>query len=61
MVLKNIGAGQRKQTWLPQGKGGMDALGVWDYHIHTTIYKIDNQQGPTVRHTELCSIFCDNL
>lgn len=23
-------------------------LGVWDEHIHTTIYKVDNQQGPTL-------------
>ena len=30
-----------------QGKWGRDKLGVWDKHIHTTIYKIDNQQGPT--------------
>jgi len=27
---------------------GRNKLGVWDEHIHTTIYKIDNQQGPTV-------------
>ena len=27
---------------------GRDKLGVWDCHIHTTIFKIDNQQGPTV-------------
>ena len=26
---------------------GRDKLGVWDLHIQTTIYKIDNQQGPT--------------
>ena len=26
-------------------KGGK--LGVWDQQIHTTIYKIDNQQRPT--------------
>ena len=25
-----------------------DKSGVWDWHIHTTIYKIDKQQGPTV-------------
>ena len=25
-----------------------DKLGAWDLHTHTTIYKIDNQQGPTV-------------
>ena len=27
---------------------GRDSLGVWDGHVHTTIFKIDNQQGPTV-------------
>ena len=31
-----------------RGKVGRDKLGDWDWHIHTTIYKIDNQQGPTV-------------
>ena len=25
-----------------------DKLGVWDCHIHITVHKIDNQQGPTV-------------
>ena len=34
---------------LPKGRGGgRDKLGVWDLHRHTTIYKIDNQQGPAV-------------
>ena len=28
--------------------GGRDKLGVWDEQIHTTIYKMDKQQGPTV-------------
>ena len=23
-------------------------LGVWDEHIHTAVYKIDNEQGSTV-------------
>ena len=31
-----------------QGERGGDKLGDWDWHTHTTIYKIDNQQGPTV-------------
>ena len=22
--------------------------GVWDGHVHTAIFKMDNQQGPTV-------------
>ena len=28
--------------------GGRDRLGVWDWHVHTAIFKIDDQQGPTV-------------
>ena len=28
--------------------GGRDNWGVWDWHVHTAIFKIDNQQGPTV-------------
>ena len=28
--------------------GGRDKSGAWDEHTHTTMYKIDNQQGPTV-------------
>ena len=28
--------------------GGVDNSGAWDEHTHITIYKIDNQQGPTV-------------
>ena len=40
---------QKTNLWLPMGKGwGRDKLGIWDEHIYTTIYKIDNQQGPTV-------------
>ena len=27
--------------------GGRDRLRVWDWHVHTAIFKIDNQQGPT--------------
>ena len=40
----------RKQTYVYQrGKVvGRDKLGVWNSQIHTTIYEIDNQQGPTV-------------
>ena len=31
-----------------KGERGRDKLGVWDQQIHTTIYKIDKQQGPTI-------------
>ena len=48
---------QQKQThrlreWACGCQGGKvgerDELGVRDWHIHTTICKIDNQQGATV-------------
>ena len=32
-----------------------DSDGVWDEHVHAAIFKMDNQQGPTVEHMELCS------
>ena len=35
-------------------------FGVWDWHIHTAIFKTDSQ-GSTVQHRELCSVFCNNL
>ena len=41
--------------WGINQKSGMNA------HTHITIYKIDNQQGPTVLHREIYSVFCDNL
>ena len=37
----------QKQTYgYQRRKVGEGKLRVWDYHIHTTIYKIGNQQGP---------------
>ena len=27
---------------------GRDKLGIWDEKIHTTVYKIGKEQGPTV-------------
>ena len=39
----------RKQTYgYQRGKWGKDKLGVRDQQIHTSIYKIDNQQGSTL-------------
>ena len=45
----------RKQTYGPHKRKnvGRDKLGVWDENIHTTVYKIGSQQGPTVQHREL--------
>ena len=52
----------RKQTsGYQRGKvSGRDKLGIWDQHTHTTIYKIDNQEGPMVQHKELYSMLCNN-
>ena len=30
------------------GVGERDSLRVWDEHVHTAIYKMDNQQRPAV-------------
>ena len=30
------------------GVSGKDELEVWDGHVHAAVFKIDNQQGPTV-------------
>ena len=40
----------REWTYGYHGEGsvGRDRLGIWDWHVHTAIFKIDNQQGPTV-------------
>ena len=35
------------------GGGGGDELGVWGEQIHTAVYKLDKQQGPTVWNGEL--------
>ena len=29
--------------------------GVWDGRVHTAIFQMDNQQGPTIQHREFCS------
>ena len=45
--------------WLPKKKDkwGRDKLRVWDWHTNTTIYKIDNRQGPTAWHRKHYSVF----
>ena len=29
-------------------RGRKDRLGVWEWHVHSATFKIDNQQAPTV-------------
>ena len=50
-----------KKLMVTKGEGSRDKLGDWDWNILTSIYKTDNQQGPTVEHRELYSISCNNL
>ena len=40
----------REWTYGYQGwrVGESDRLGVWDWHVHTAIFKIDNQKEPAV-------------
>lgn len=37
----------------------ISGVGVWN--IHTTMHKIHNQQGPTIKHKELYLISYNNL
>ena len=52
---------QRMNLWLlVGGMEGRDRQGLWDGHIHSVIFKMNNQ-GPAVQHMELCSILCGIL
>ena len=35
--------------------------GVWDGHVYAAVFKMDNQQGPTVQLSKLYSVLCNNL
>ena len=41
--------------------GERNSQGVWDGRVHTALFKMDNQQGPTVQCIELCSVLCGSL
>ena len=40
------------------GKGWLESLGSTCTHA---VFKMDNQQGPTVQHREICSMLCGSL
>ena len=48
---------------LPKGKegAGRDKIGDRDEHTHTTVCKIDKQQGLAIEHRELFFTYCNNL
>ena len=33
-------------------------LELWESYTHNAIFKMDNQQKPTVQHVELLSVMC---
>ena len=41
--------------------GRRESQGVGDRCVHTAILKMDNQQGPTVSHRNLCSMLHGSL
>ena len=48
-AYKNTVKCSKANLWSPKGKHGWrDNSGAWDEHTHSTVYKIDNQQRPTV-------------
>ena len=40
--------------WLGEGT---ISQGLWEGHVPTAMFRIDNQQRPIIQHRELCSIF----
>ena len=40
---------------------GRDGYGVCDGRVCTGIFNMDNEQGPTIEHMELCSLLCGSL
>ena len=43
----------REQTYDCQG--GRDSQGIWEGHVHTALFNMNEQQGPTVYHMEFSS------
>ena len=39
---------QLEKLHLMVAGSGRDILGVWDGHVYTVIFKMENQQGPIV-------------
>ena len=53
---------QKKNLWLlGVWIRGRYSQGIWDGHVHTTVFKMDNQQGPTVQNRELCSMLTTKM
>ena len=42
--LRELTQGYQREGW-----GKRDSQGVWNEHIHTAIFKMENQQGPALQ------------
>ena len=52
-------AKQSTNLWL---LGGKDSYGVWDGHVYTAIFKMDNQREPTAAQCwNAIQMLCDSL
>ena len=60
-LIYKTGKTQRMNLWIQREKDEGKRQEVWDGHVHSAIFKMDNQQGPTVQHRELCSMVCGSL
>ena len=41
--------------------GGRDGWRVWDQYVYTAVFRMGNQQSPTVQHRELSSMLHGSL
>ena len=41
--------------------GGRNSYQVWNWQVHTPIFKMDHQQGPAIQQRERCSMLCRSL
>ena len=60
-TAKNLKKKKKSQACQRGKGGGEDGLGVWDKQIHTTVCRVDDQQGFTVWHRELHSVSSGDL
>ena len=49
------------ESALMVARGGGTVRGVWDGHVHTAIFRMDNQRGPTVGHKECVTVLRASL
>ena len=51
-VLCGFKDGQNKYGNINKNSGCIKT--VWDGHVHTAVFKMGDQYGPTIQHRELC-------